>query len=546
MRRRAERGVLAGGKRNRRGGFPRAAVRADFRRGGVSAHVAALHVKLENGTSRRHIRLGIREIARLDGGVSAEDAVFDLELFAAGDAGRIGEVVIELRLARELRDFELEAVDLVRVARRQVPEERNIRRAHARNALELDALLRAIARLEIGEDARRAAGGRCGIEVFPANRAAPAVVRVDPAHLTVCSGVIDRIAVDDHLVDGRVDLDGRAEGEVVGNGGPEVVVAVALATHDGARLVPPVFRLGADFLVSAARAGLEGNLGERLHPAGKQRRVVCRRLVGSERRGRSAGSGDFVPIDRDAPVVPDSVCRPVAVVVEVLVGEGTRLLETVRPAPETQFLSARGSGASARRAARRQVVHRRALPPIRAEHRRDEHIARVSGRRAQEAPCSRRGSSVRLRKILPAGIVGRRLVRHGGCYDHVVSGKPRGRRIALGRLDKIILRKRQHRLAFCRARDHDISRRGKPCKPQIAARLHARDCAPCEDALRDRTLREETLRRLFRRRFIDLGAAPLECDEQQCRECGCPHQNSFHKAQPSFLHLILYQNLTPL
>ena len=381
MRRRAERGVLAGGKRNRRGGFPRPAVRADFRRGGVSAHIAALHVEFENRTGRRHVRLGIREIARLDGGVSAEDAVFDLELFAAGDAGRVGEIICELRLARKLRDFEREAVDLVRVARRQMPDERNICLAHARHALELDALLRAVPRLEIGEDARRAAGGRRGIEVFPANPAAPAVVRVDPAHLTVCSGVIDRIAVNDHLVDRRVDLDGRAEGEVVGDGGPEVVVAVAVAAHDGARLVPPVFRLGADFLVCASRAGLEGDFGERLEPGGQHRGVVRRFLVGGDRRGCSAGSGDLVPVDRDASVEADRVRRPVAVVVEILVGERARFLEAVRPSPEAQFLSARRRGASARAPARRQVVHRRALRPIRAEHRRNEDVARIGRRR---------------------------------------------------------------------------------------------------------------------------------------------------------------------
>ena len=148
--------------------------------------------------------------------------------------------------ARPSRDVEREAGRAIGVARRDVPLKRHFARRNFRERLELDNLLRTEPDLEIGELARAAARFDGGLEVLPADAVAPAVVGVDIVDFAIRADVLDGVAVDDHLVDGRVDLDRRAELEVVRDGAPEVVVAVASLAHHLARLVPVVLGVAAE------------------------------------------------------------------------------------------------------------------------------------------------------------------------------------------------------------------------------------------------------------------------------------------------------------
>ena len=445
---------------------------------------------------RRRDRVGARRRAVRHDGRDGEGVFVSCfkALHGVGCRFVVGRDIYGRAGARPSRDVEREAGRAIGVARRDVPLKRHFARRNFRERLELDNLLRTEPDLEIGELARAAARFDGGLEVLPADAVAPAVVGVDIVDFAIRADVLDGVAVDDHLVDGRVDLDRRAELEVVRDGAPEVVVAVASLAHHLARLVPVVLGVAAELARRVRAARLEAHVHHRLHPHRQKRGVVADFLVRLPRRGCRAGRGHLVPVDRNAAVWAHRVVEGVVVTVAQGVGERTRLLETIRPAPVPELLSARRRGASARARQWRQVGHRRALRPCRAEEGIDEVVVSIADRRAR-----RRGGKESLFRVgggvfRPAGIDRRRRIRlfAGDPVAGVLELRINGR--ARFGFREVVRRERNDRRTLVAPGEHDVAGRRKRDDPQIAARGERGDGAPVENPLRGGAAQKKSLR----------------------------------------------------
>ena len=208
----------------------------------MTIHITALCVEGEARGGGREVCIRVCVCTILDSWITAEIAVFHLELVAGCGARGGTKVIYERSSIGEFVDLDCEAVNLVGVAWCDVPGKGNCGVADARNRLELHNLHWAEAGLEIGEYACAAACRRYSIEILPACGIAPAVVRIYPVNLARRTSVIYGIAVDDHLMYRRVDLYRRTVCEIVCDGCPKVVVAVSPAAHYGTRLVPRSLR----------------------------------------------------------------------------------------------------------------------------------------------------------------------------------------------------------------------------------------------------------------------------------------------------------------